>query len=266
MLGFTSKLPVTEEDRLWVDEGFCHLERLIGRQRMLEARVVLPTAEDFPDHYDRSEVAVHHLFRRVCSYMQVDSAHVELEIFADETEELREILPSWRGERSQGPAGMYLHHPKEPGKSDVSELADKASMVVAIRSSQRKDPLSLVATIAHELGHVILLGGRLLDSTDPGHEPLTDLLTVFLGMGVFTANSAAQFKQYQDDRKQGWSMRRLGYLPEQVFAYALARFAMERGERQPEWSRHLSTNVRSYFKQSQRWLDKNKAGLRNRST
>ena len=129
-------------------------------------------------------------------------------------------------------------------------------MVVAIRSTQLKDPLALVATLAHELGHVILLGGRLIDPKTPDHEPMTDLLTVFLGLGIFTANSAGRFKQFQDNRRQGWSMQRLGYLPEEVFGYALARFAAERGEQKSEWAKHLSTNVRAYFKQSRAWLIK----------
>ena len=130
-------------------------------------------------------------------------------------------------------------------------------MVVAIRGTQLKDPLSLVATVAHELGHVILLGGGLMDPKTQDHEPVTDLLTVFLGLGIFTANSAGRFSQYQDERHQGWSMQRLGYLPEEVFGYALAKFAFERGENKPGWIRHLSTNPKAYFKRSQAWLTKN---------
>src|SRR5262249_14673197 len=138
-----------------------------------------------------------------------------------------------------------------------AELGEDDCMVIAIRSTQLKDPLALVATLAHELGHVILLGGRLLDPKSPDHEPLTDLLTVFLGLGIFTANCAGRFRQYQDEARQGWSMQRLGYLPEEVYGYALAKFAAERGEPKSEWVEHLSTNVRAYFKQSRNWLLKN---------
>jgi hypothetical protein len=51
-------------------------------------------------------------------------------------------------------------------------------------------------------------------------------------------------------------MQRLGYLPQEVYGYAHAKFAAERGESQPEWARHLSTNVRAYFKRSSAWLAK----------
>jgi hypothetical protein len=53
-------------------------------------------------------------------------------------------------------------------------------------------------------------------------------------------------------------MQRLGYLPEEVYGYALAKFAAERGEEKAEWTKHLSTNVRSYYKRSLSWLAKNK--------
>jgi len=253
MFGFPSKLPVSNEERHWVDEGFRRLERMLGRRRMVEAKVILPAAEYFPDPYDKSRAACEKLFQRVCGYMRVDRNRIELEIFADETEELREILPYWRVS-SGGCAGFYSHDPA----GQPNHAGDEMRMLVALRSTQLHDPLSLVATIAHELGHVILLGGGLLNPNTSDHEPLTDLLTVYLGLGIFNANSAGRFLQHQHERRYSWSMHRLGYLPEQVYGYALAKFANERGEGKVEWAKHLSTNVRSYFKQSRSWLAKNK--------
>jgi hypothetical protein len=257
MFRFSPKLPVSEEDRQWVDEGFHRLEKLLGRRRMLEATVITPTAEDFPDPYDKTTEAAEKLFCRVCNYMDVVRSEIEFEIFPDETETLKAILPSWRGGMGQRAAGLYIHA-MEAGDCEGGKNANAPqSAVVAIRSSQLKDPLALVATMAHELGHVILLGGGLMNPRPEDHEPLTDLLTVYLGLGIFTANSAGRFKQFQEDRRIGWSMQRLGYLPEEVFAYALAKFVVERGERKAAWERHLSTNVRSYFKRSSEWLLKN---------
>jgi len=249
MFGLSPKLPVSEQDRLWVDEGFRRLEKLLGRRRMLDARVILPTAEDFPDTYDRDPASAQKLFHRVCGYMQVDPRKVELEIFSDETEELREMLPYWHGKHARC-AGLYTQHA-------MAEHASGKHMMVAVRSTQLQDPLALIATLAHELGHVILLGGGLMDPKTPDHEPMTDLLTVYLGFGIFTSASAARFTQFQNERHIGWSMQRLGYLPEEVFGYALAKFAAERAEEESPWTKHLSTNVVSYYKRSRRWLEKN---------
>ena len=242
MLGFSAKLPITDEDRQWVDEGFRRLDAMLGRRRMLDATVVLPAAEHFPDHYDKTAAAAEQLFCRVCAFMQVDRSCIELEMFPDETEDLRKILPSWHSSSGESAAGLYVH----PTKEGIHEegMNEGSRMVVALKSSLLKDPLSLVATAAHELGHVILLGGGLMERDTPDHEPMTDLLTVYLGFGIFTANSAARFKQYQEERRIGWSMQRLGY--------------PEREEDTAAWTKHLSTNVRTYFKRSREWLKKNR--------
>jgi hypothetical protein len=243
MFGLTPKLPVSDEDRRWVDDGFNRLSRMLGHHRMLQASVILPDAEHFPDPYDKSEAAAEKMLCRICGYMKVDRSQLDLEVFTDETKELSKVLPYWQGSHN-GCAGLYVH-PEDEDKR----------MVVALRHSQLDDPMALVATLAHELGHVILLGGGLMEHSVKDMEPLTDLLTVFLGFGIFNANSAARFLQWQNERKQGWSMKRLGYLPEEIYGYALARFAHERGEHRPEWTRHLSTNVRSYFRKSAAWLE-----------
>jgi hypothetical protein len=235
-----AKLPVTEHDRHWVDSGFDRLAKLLGRERMLRAQVVVPTDKFFPDRYDASEASLHAMFARVCHYMKVDRANLTLEIFPDQTTELREIVPYFGG-RSNDAAGVYAHHEGE-------------QMVVAVKSSQMKDPLALVATLAHELCHVILLGGELMTRDEPDMEPMTDLATVFLGMGIFTANCAARFEQHQDERKIGWSTSRLGYLPEPVFGYSLAKFAQIRGEEKPDWAKHLFTNVAADFRNATKWL------------
>jgi|SRR5579864_1280229 len=253
MFGFSAKLPISNDERQWVDDGFRRLEKLLGRRRMLEARIVLPTPEDFPDPYDKSPAAAETLFRRVCSYMGVDCAQLDFEVFPDETEELSHILPHWRSSGGQCAAGLYFGG----GDDDETQPGIPDRQLVAVRSTQLEDPMTLVATIAHELGHVILLGGKLMHRTSDDHEPMTDLLTVFLGFGIFSANSAGRFRQYQKDNRIGWSMKRLGYLAEEIYGYALAKFMLERGERNPSWIKHLSTNVRAYCKKSRIWLAEN---------
>src|ERR1700693_2639357 len=54
VFSFSARLPVSEEERLWVDEGFRRLEKMLGRRRLLEAKVILPTPEYFPDSYDQN--------------------------------------------------------------------------------------------------------------------------------------------------------------------------------------------------------------------
>ena len=94
MFGLRPKLPVTEEERLWVDGGFRRLGRMLGSSRTLNARVVLPTDEHFPEPYAPTEAGLETLFRRVCTYMAVSRSRVELSIIPDSSE-LVEMLPAY---------------------------------------------------------------------------------------------------------------------------------------------------------------------------
>jgi hypothetical protein len=241
MFGFKPRLPVTEEEQLWVDEGFRRLAGLLGWSRMRNATVIQPTDEFFPDPFSPTEASLETIFCRTCSFMGVPHADVELTLIPD-TSDLQEMLPRY-SYQSEGPAGLHY------GSSSAGERP-----LIAVRKSLLKDPLTLVATLVHELGHVILLDGGHLSRDVEDMEPLTDLVTVYLGLGIFTANASRRFLKYRDERREGWSMHRLGYLPEVVFAYALARFANERGEEKPGWTAHLSTNLKSWFRESAAWL------------
>lgn len=83
--------------------------------------------------------------------------------------------------------------------------------------SRLGDPTSVAATIAHELGHVHLIGGKRVDPNAADHEPLTDLLTVFLGLGVLTSNSTIRDRSYHVGNWDSWSISRQGYLTSPMF-------------------------------------------------
>jgi hypothetical protein len=240
MFGLRPKLPVVEVERNWIDGGFARLTNMLGADRMLGCTVVEPTDRFFPDPWDGSRKALEDLFRRVCGYMNVDPDQVDLEIIPDSSE-LQELLPEYSF-RSNHPAGLHFGKNKD----------QKA--LIAVRQSLLKDPLTVVATIAHELGHVILLGGGHISRDIEDMEPMTDLATVYLGLGIFTANACCRFTKFRDERREGWSFSRHGYLPEEAYGYALALFAKQRGETAPSWAAHLTTNVRTYFRWSAAWL------------
>ena len=281
MFGLRQKLPVTEEERLWVDEGFSRLSRMLGSSRMQNVTVVLPTDEFFPDPWDASEVGLKALFSRVCGYMGVNPSQVELQIDPDpaiipESNELDEPSSGHGMGAILGQVDLSIV-PDTVTSSDSNELVEAMPVftsrgwrnetasryiagsgeqrpTIAINRSLLSDTLTLVASLAHELGLVILLDGGHTQRDAKNIEPLTDLLTVYLGLGVFTANASRNFRKYQPDGRRGWSMSRLGFLSETVFGYALARFAKERGEIEPAWAKYLSTNLKAWFRQSAAWL------------
>lgn len=221
------------------------LGKLLGAHRLLDATVMLPTPECFPDPYDGSEVSLRRMVDRIAMAMKVDPTCIDVELFSSDVEVARTLVPYFSG-RDTTPGGLYFHSPEERQR-------------IAVNAAQLKEPVALVAVIAHEIGHVILLRPAYVQGDEPDMEPLNDLLTIFLGFGVFTANAAFRFSQYTNHDTQGWSTQRLGYLSEPMLGYALARFAYERGESRPDWASLVSSNIAPYMKRSLAWLSHTQA-------
>jgi hypothetical protein len=241
MFWSTPTCPVEEEDKLWIEESMQWLLEEFGSETFRDVEVVLPTDEFFPDEYLGDEEDVEALVERVCDYMDVNRDRLVLEFFEDENNEFQRSL-------------CFVDGPTDGASGHYHKRRDK--FVISLESSQLIDPMSLVATVAHELGHVRLLGEARIHGGYEDHEPLTDLLTVFFGLGVFTANSAFRFSQWSDGSLQGWRADRKGYLTEEMFGYALALFALMRGERSPAWGQFLEGSVKTYFKNALKYLEK----------
>jgi hypothetical protein len=148
--------------------------------------------------------------------------------------------PTTDGEFTKSAAGLY------------EQAQDQHR--IWIETSNLTDPLALVATIAHEVGHILLLGQGRISEEEEDHEPLTDLLTVFLGLGVLTANAVIRENYYTVGNVSGWNMSRRGYLTMLQYGYALAQFARARGEVNPPWARELRADVRDAFNKATTYL------------
>ncbi|GAA3265182.1 hypothetical protein Dvina_16460 [Dactylosporangium vinaceum] len=242
MLGFgpwaAAKCPVVPKEQDWIERSLDFLVAQFGR-RILLGEVLTPTDRHFPGAYAGSTHDIEMLVDRLCTHMEVDRSSIELEHESDGTDpRLAGAVPlhtAW-----SGAAGHYRVH--------------NGRAVIAIRSELAERPMALIATVAHELGHARLLGEGRADPDAPDHEPLTDLLTVVFGLGIFSAN--ASFDRHRQVRGEFTytSTSRLGYLTEPMYGYALARYAWLRNEPSPDWARHLDTNPRAALKQGLRYL------------
>ncbi len=193
-----------------------------GRDRLQFGTVVLPTAEFFPETYEPTEEGVHTLLRRVCDYMGVEPRRVELAFFSQRKPIAfnAELI-----DPHTGAAGIY------------HEESDRITIWLEVANLD--DPYNVVATLAHELGHVHLLGDRRLTGQEPDHEPLTDLVTAFLGLGVFTGNAVLRDRSWSDGGWTGFQIQRQGYLTAPLFGYALALCAWCRREEPCGWRKYL---------------------------
>lgn len=237
---FTPKCPVDPETKEWIEDAFNWLIDELGLDTLRSVDVVLPIEEYFPDPFSGTESDIRRMVERVCGYMDVDPKLLEVRFYVSEA-----------GERLHPLAGT-----EHSGHTLGSYQIRGGKYHIRLETSQAANPEVMVATIAHELGHVILLGENRLDAEYPDHEPMTDLLTVFYGLGIFNSNSVFSFEQWTNTQSQGWRAERRGYLTEEMFGYALALFAYARNESKPDWAGYLNVNVRSYFKGGLKYLIK----------
>src|SRR5262249_26780470 len=86
------------------------------------------------------------------------------------------------------------------------------------------------------------------------HEQLTDLVPVFLGLGLFAANAPVRDRSYTENNWHYFKIDKQGYLPSRMLGYALALFAYVRGEAKPAWARYLRPDAAQPLKRGLRYL------------
>ncbi|MFF1917955.1 hypothetical protein ACFVYE_41760 [Streptomyces sp. NPDC058239] len=238
--------PVPPKDQQWVERWMRWCVKEFGPE-VVKREIALPVSDFFPPGFVGAPDQVGEMVGRVCTVMGVDPDAVGVQYFESPEEESR-ALRSNRGRHRT--VGRYR---KVDGHA-----------VIELDLREAENPAVLAAIVAHELGHVRLLGEDRIQGIEVDHERLTDLVTVFLGMGVFTANAAYRFTK----SVQGFSVlplgdltermltgtaldptHHLGYLTERQFGYALACYCLLRGETDPLWSRHLEPGARAALKQ-----------------
>lgn len=136
-----------------------------------------------------------------------------------------DLIPGVAERETRVAVGLGLRHETESAPLGTFGYHD-GRYYISYNPSELNRQTSLVATFAHELAHYLLHtaktappGGRELE------EHATDLAAVLLGFGVFMANSAKNFSQFQTMEEVGWEMRPQGYLTEIALVSGLAIFA-----------------------------------------
>ena len=235
--------PASPAEKELVEDGFQSLQGKLGLARLREATVVEPTSAFFPDRYDASCDAAAQMFARVCGYMRVEPQSVRLSFWQREREKPQVHAPGTMStlHQTKGASGLYAH----------VDGFDHISLNVA----ELNDPEALVATMAHELAHVLLLGRSAISHDEPHMEALTDLTTIYLGLGIFTSNTLLRRRGWIRGNVEGWEVSRKGYISPEMAGWALSLFAWARGEKNPKWSDHLATDGKSYLKQGLRYLE-----------
>jgi len=197
------------------------------------------TLADFPELSDLTEQSALRLFQRISAQLKFPANSVALE-FLDDSEDA--------GEYDDGSSALGFYEPAN----------DLRGSRVVIATSLLQRPAEMVSTMAHELGHHLLLvgSGKLFAADEYDHEYLTDLVSVFTGFGLFTANCTVQDHSYTDGQMSHFHISKSGYLSSIQFGYALGLMAWMRNERSPKWINQLRPDAKVSCRNAIRYLMK----------
>ena len=219
-------LPIDTNTREWIDAKCSWIVNQVGLDRVLSSKVIAADAELLEGYRPDDEDSVYTLFRKICIAMDIEFKSIHFYFMNNEG-------------KVGGNYAVGLYQPLDDGTHAIT--IDRALL---------ESPVDLIATLAHELCHVLLIGHHWITGDEDDHEPLTDLLTVFLGFGALSGNSVLRDESWYEGNASRWQIRRAGYLTMTMYGYALAVFATLRNESPQTWKPRLRLDVRNAFMKS----------------
>lgn len=237
-----TKCPVTVEDREWIETKLDWANTNIINLK--KQPTILPNAKYFEREFTGDEEDAHYILEVLSLYFQINPKNIHLDFYSEETQKFKGGLRTQKLSGS-GSAGLY----RQQGYK----------CYIDIEVQQLKKTQSLIATMAHELSHYIIMTEKGYFFEETENELLTDLTAIAFGFGVFLGNSKFNFTQWEDaDGWSGWSASTKGYLPEQVIAYAMAEIQFRKGDMNPKWIDYLEGAFKKHFKKSLKYIRENK--------
>lgn len=199
-----------EAERDWIDGRMRWLCEAFGFDRIIRRPILLPTPEYFPEEYDGTEDAARKVISRLWRQMDV-SLHADAIITGDSMP-----LPA----------------------DDPETPIDPATL---------NDPALFIARSSWEIAAILLRDRFDVPMTQSDFAPLADLVTIALGLGVFTANSLIKENYWAAGGYSGWSFQKHVFLSLPGLGYALALVSRLRGEDVAFWASSLRADVREAF-------------------
>lgn len=244
-----AKPTIGKDDEEWQLEAWAWLlENLGGVEGLKNCPTLKPSQTDFPPSGKKQIEHAEFVFKQVAFWLGVDSDDFEITLQDEDVDPM------------VGPLAVVANVPNTP--LGTYQLDGNRKHIITLNPSNLKDLEQLIATIAHEICHPILLT---FPKAPPGgpeaEEYATDLAVAFFGFGVFGGNSAFVHNQFNDNATgtQGWSISRSGYLTQNEWGYALALRHLLTEEPDESWLGYLVEGPMINFQKNLKYLKKNMA-------
>ena len=242
---YPNRCPISHDNRIWLEKSFSLLLDIFDKEKIRHSKILIPGHSNFPIKYNGNTQTAFDTLKIVAGQMEVEFDEIQLNLYDEGVNAISTGSPWGRS--------IFLHSDISGKGSAGLYWGKQADNKYHIGLERRKltQPENMVATLAHELAHIKLLGKSKIKTND---EKLTDLTTVIFGIGIFNANAAFQIIKSGDSI--GW--RKIGYLTQMEWGYALSLLAYIREEKKPNWIEYLTLNVKEEFKQGERFIENNK--------
>lgn len=241
---FSSKPMLDEGSTRWLFEAYAWALGNFGSDIFHEDTIlVTPTDRHFPGRADSAEEMAVTAFRRVAAYANMQTWPCEL-------------VPLAPGASLLAPPSIAASGAPRGPAAIVSLAGETKNLAIAFDPGHIRQPHVLIATFAQQLAYHL---GRTATEGPPGGEelrgPASDLLAVFMGFGLFLANSALTVCR-GGCSGCGTSVQSLGYLTEDEFAYALATFCALKNIPGEEAEAHLKKTLRPSYRKAVKEIGK----------
>ncbi|MCG2614328.1 tetratricopeptide repeat protein [Terrimonas sp. NA20] len=228
---------VTPEDKEWIERSIIWFIEVFGFQQLNARPFITPGTTNFPYKNLKDPEQFQQLFEQMCNYWGLKPNEIIVKFFDDIKS--KQWTTAW----------MPIGPANEPGGTYTQiYTTEEKRFRIQLAKSNLENPELLIAVMAHELAHVKLLGGKYISANDPNMEPLTDLVSIFFGFGVFVANSV--------QTTDGYWISRSGYLPNQLISYANALICYITGGNADNYESILNANTRDLFRKDFEFLSK----------
>lgn len=237
MFGLFRKGPLLDTELTqWQFDCFDWLLRHTGGlETFKQRRLILPTPQYFPHDGSSGHAFAEMIFHQVKVHAGMADWPCTLQC--------QEADPN----TMVSPQAFVQGVPHSP--SGTFRTLKEGGVLITYNPTQLRNSMSLVATFAHELAHY-----RTADFPEPPPggwdvwEPATDLAAVFMGFGIFLANSRFNFSHFDDGNTAGWRWQQQGYLSDVEVLHMHAIFSSVLGIDQRETLPHLKSALRGIFK------------------
>ncbi|MEO1051109.1 MAG: hypothetical protein AAFX87_10795 [Bacteroidota bacterium] len=236
------KSPITPEDEEWLISCFHWFQQTFGID-LKEQEIFSPTTGFIGFEYKGTEGDVLDLVNLVAYKMNVDESSSINVYFFDEFQPMEftdEAVMSNYEEGSKLANGLY------------TELTD-GIYEIGIERTLIKDPISLIATIAHEVAHIKLLGEDAIEEND---EPLTDIVASLFGFAIFLANTSLnKMTTWSGNTHTGWRIGGgAGYVHHKLYAFLIGYWLNQKGHNEEDWFEYLEKDILSDVKKTLKYL------------